>query len=157
MIFAIKPASKKEKPVIFRLLQPYVEELSHFPDDNPDYKDENGIYPCAYLDSYWQENGKYAYILYGDKKLAGFALVIKEGENWEMAEFYVLPEFRRHGLGSACALDIFRKHPGEWRIGFNKHNEASRAIWQGLAERLSKRDIFTGESDTSHDYIRFSV
>ena len=157
MTFSIKPATIEQKQIIYALIQPYLDELSHFPDQNPDPKDGNGVYLYPDLDAYWQEAARYPYLLYSNSKIAGFALVRLDGEHWEMAEFYVLPEFRRRGLAMTCATEIFKRHPGEWRIGFNKHNQPSRALWQKLAEHLSKGEILAGEEDTNHDYIRFSV
>jgi len=157
MVFSTKSATIEEKQVIRNLLQPYLDELSHFPDQDADYKDEDGIYYHPYLDAYWRERERYSYLLYSDHTISGFALVRQEHELWEMAEFYVLPEFRRHGLALTCATDIFNKHPGKWKIGYNKHNQPSRALWQKLAERLSKGDILIGELDESHDFICFAV
>ena len=159
MTFAVKLAIIKEKQLISTLIQPYLDELSHFPDEHMDDKDKNGTYHYSYLDAYWRENTRYPYLLYSDNKIAGFALVRQNREHWEMAEFYVLPEFRRRGLGTACAVDIFRKHPGNWEIHFNKHNQASRILWQNLADRLSRGAILVCEyeSDTSHDCIRFLI
>ena len=157
MVFSTKLATIEEKQVIRSLLQPYLDELSHFPDQDADYKGEDGIYHYPYLDAYWQERERYPYLLYSDHTISGFALVRQEHELWEMAEFYVLPEFRRHGLALTCATDIFNKHPGKWKIGYNKHNQPSRALWQKLAERLSKGDILIGELDESHDFICFAV
>ena len=153
----VKPATIEEQHVVSSLLQPYLDELSSFPDEYPDYKDENGIYDYPHLDAYWQEDERYPYLLYSNSTIAGFALVRRNDEHWEMAEFYVLPDFRRCGLGTACAREIFEKHTGEWEIGFNKHNEASRSLWQRLAEHLSKSSILSGELDTSHDYVHFST
>ena len=157
MAFSIKPASLKEKPIIHSLLQPYLDELSRFPDEHPDDKDKNGIYLYPYLDAYWKDKLRFPYLFYADKNLAGFALVRKSMEHWEMAEFYVKPEYRRRGLAESCGIDIFRRHPGTWRIGFNKHNDASRALWKKLVKRLSNNIITEVEADGSHDYIRFDV
>ena len=74
MKFSIKTAEISEKETIFGLLQPYLTELSQFPDENPDYKDENGIYLYPYLDDYWREESRYPYLLYVYDTLAGFAL-----------------------------------------------------------------------------------
>ena len=157
MSFSVKPASLQEKPIIKSLLQPYLNELSLFPDEHPDYKDENGIYLYPYLDAYWREKERFPYLFYGDGILAGFAIVRKDADHWEMSEFYVKPEFRRLGLATACATAIFKKHPAIWRIGFNKHNQASRNLWLKLARKLSKRNISEGEKDASHDYLIFNV
>lgn len=156
MKFSIKPADISEKETIFKLLQPYLTELSRFPDENPDYKDENGIYLYPYLDNYWEEAFRFPYIFYADDELAGLALVRKDRDKWQVAEFYVLPEFRRRGLAMKCAEDIFRIQTGGWAIAFNKHNNPSRQLWKKLADKLAEGDIKEGEADGSHDYIRFS-
>ena len=157
MTFSVKSAVIEEKVAIFTLLQPYLDELSRFPNENLDYKDENGTYLYPYLNIYWREDERFPYLLYDGGKLVGFALVRQDGEHWEMAEYYIIPEFRRRGLGEACAADILKKHLGEWRLGFNKQNLASRNLWRKLAENLSNGNIEEGESDASHDYICFSV
>ena len=74
-----------------------------------------------------------------------------------MAEFFILPEFRRRGIVFTCAINIFRKHPGKWEIRFNKHNIPSRSLWNKLADNVSKGTVSAGQLDLSHDYIRFSV
>src|SRR4030042_2057135 len=157
MSFSIKPAILKEKPIIHSLLQPYLDELSRFPDENPDYKDENGIYLYPYLDAYWEEESRFPYLFYIDKKPAGFALVRKVDDHWEMSEYYVKPEYRRRRLGATCAKLVFRNHPGAWRIGFNKANQNSRNLWTKLAGNLASGQIEAGETAASHDYIRFFV
>lgn len=157
MVFTLRAALAEEKPIIFDLLQVYMDELSHFPDENPDYKDENGVYAYPYLDAYWQEDVRFPYLLYADGYVGGFALVRRDGEHWEMAEFYVSPQFRRCGLAMACVTEIFEKHPGHWKIMYNKHNQAGRALWQKLAERCSTGVVVAGEEDGSHDYVRFLV
>ena len=155
--FRIEPAPIQAKDAIFSLLQQYLTELSLFPDENIDYKDVNGVYLYPYLDNYWQEKERYPYILYSDGTPAGFALVRLDGDHWEMAEFYVKPEFRRRGLAESCVKQIFQKHPGLWRIGFNKHNQASSNLWYKLAESLASGNIKKGNMDNSHEYILFEV
>jgi len=59
MDFNIHAATLNEKPIIHALIQPYLTELSNFPDENPDYKDADGIYIYPYLDAYWQEKERF--------------------------------------------------------------------------------------------------
>lgn len=157
MDYSIRPAKIIEKKIIFALLQPYLTELSRFPDEHMDYKDENGIYLYPYLDAYWQEKERYPYLLCDNGKIAGFALVRKDADHWELAEFYVKPVFRRRGLAEACAAEILHRHLGSWKISFNKHNLAGRSLWRKLAKNLSRGDIKEDELDISHDYVRFPV
>ena len=159
MRFFIKPALIEEKQVIFNLIQHYLDELSRFPDEEPDYKDADGVYQYRYLDAYWTEKERFPYLMRCEENIAGFALVrvkVEDGGLWEIAEFYVLPEFRQRGLAMASVTEIFKRHPGEWKIMFNKHNQPGRALWQKVAERFSKGDILT-ESDASHEYLCFTV
>jgi predicted acetyltransferase len=157
MSVIIKPASVEEKQTIFSLLQFYLKELSQFPDEQIEYLDQDGVYHYPYLDAYWLDNERYPYILLTNNEIAGFALVRQESTHWEMAEFYILPEFRRRGLATTSVLDIFKKHAGMWQIEFNKHNQAGRALWLKIAKRSSKNDILFGYLKTGHDYISFSV
>jgi predicted acetyltransferase len=128
-----------------------------FPDEHPDYKDAAGVYLYPYLDAYWQEDERFPYLLYSGNDLAGFALVRKVEGHWEMAEFYVKSDFRRHGLGRTCAAALLTSHPGAWRIEFNRHNLPSRNLWKNLAEHLGKGKTTTAKTDGSHDFIEFVV
>jgi predicted acetyltransferase len=157
MDFSIQPAKISEKKIIFALLQPYLSELSRFPDEHVDYKDENGIYIYPYLDAYWREEESFPYLLYDRDKIAGFALVRKDNDLWELAEFYVKPIYRRRSLAETCAAEIFRRHQGTWKISFNKFNRASRGLWRKLGKNISDGEITEGEIDKSHDFIRFSM
>ncbi|MBN1644270.1 MAG: GNAT family N-acetyltransferase [Dehalococcoidales bacterium] len=157
MPFTVKPASLKEKTIIHTLIQPYLFELSRFPDEHAEYGNKSGIYLYPYLDAYWQEKERLPYLLYSEGILAGFALVRKDGDHWEMAEFYIKPEFRRRGLGEYSAAVLFEKHFGLWKISYNKHNVASQNLWNKLAIRFTKDDIKKGKMDASHDYLVFQV
>src|SRR3990170_3553365 len=105
----IKLAKISEKETIKNLLQPYLTELSVFPDEDPDYKDRNGTYLYPYLDAYWKEKERFPYLMYCEEQIAGFALVrvrVEDDGLWEIAEFYVLLEFRRRGLAMTCITEI---------------------------------------------------
>ena len=157
MEYIIKCAEIGDKIIISKLLQPYLSELAQFEDIRPDQPNASGEYEYQYLESYWTEKDRYPYLFYLKEKLAGLAFVRKEENYYSMAEFYILPEFRRLGLGMAFAIEIFKKHTGVWKIGFNKQNIPSRQLWKKLAQNLAHSDVEEGETDISHDYISFSV
>jgi len=153
----VKPADISQKSLIRSFIQDYLTELSQFPDENPDYQDEQGIFHYPYLDDYWRNPERFPFIISYDEKQVGFAFVRKVDDHWEMAEYYVLPGFRRRRLGFSCAAKIIKNHPGLWKIGFNKQNYPSRQLWKKLAHILGHDDIEEGQLDDSHDYIFFSV
>jgi predicted acetyltransferase len=155
--FSVRPGVPEEKTTIHSLLQPYLDELCRFPGEIAEYKDEYGVYQYPYLDAYWQETERLPYLIFVEEKPAGFALVSKYDDQWNMAEFYIKPELRRRGLGEAAALDILSKHPGLWQISFNRHNSAGQKLWYKLAGKSAKGEIVEGHLDANHEYLRFPV
>jgi predicted acetyltransferase len=153
----ITKATFGEKQTIHSLWKPYIDELINSYYKSQDYKDEDEVYHYPWLDNYWQEETKFPYLILSGKEVAGFALVSYDRDYWRITEFYILPKFRRLGVAFDCATEIFRKYPGNWEISFNKHNFPSRSLWQKVADNLSKGVISTGQTSSSHDYIRFSV
>ncbi len=157
MDFLLSPAALFEKEVIRSLLQPYLEELSQLPGENPPYKDSSGMYHYSYLNAYWQESDRFPYLIFVEEKPGGFALVSKHDNQWKMAEFYVRPEFRRQGIGEKVALGIFYKHPGDWHISFNKHNVPGRRLWKKLAGQFTRGVVEETKLDSGHNFVCFSV
>jgi len=157
MKYTVKPAELNDKIIIRSLLHPYLSEIAEFDKISPARLNESGEYDYPYLDNYWIEKDRYPYLFYWNEEVAGFALVRREGDYCEMAEFYVLPEFRRRGLGIICATDAIRRHAGEWNIEFSKQNQVGRQFWKKLVCKLATGDIKEGQVGVGRDYFQFSV
>jgi len=153
----IKIVTTKEKQIILKLWKPYIDELFSSYYKKSDYRDEEEVYRYPLLDIYWQEDTSIPYLVLSGKEVAGFALVSYDRDYWRINEFYILPEFRGLGVAFDCAVEICRNHPGNWEISFHKHNFPGRSLWQKLADNLMQGAVSTGQSSSSHDYIRFSV
>lgn len=153
----VKKATAEEKQIIVKLWKPYIDELFSSFYKRPEYKEEDEIYQYPLLDIYWQEDTNIPYLVLSDKKVTGFALVSYDRDYWRINEFYIIPEFRRLGIAFDSAAQICRKHPGNWEISYNKHNLPGRSLWQKLAVNLSHSPVSTGQSSSSHEYMRFSI
>jgi predicted acetyltransferase len=63
--------------------------------------------------AYWKESNKYPYLIWVNKKLAGFVLVQKGSpiddnpEIWDITEFFLMRKFRQKGIGELVAREIF--------------------------------------------------
>jgi predicted acetyltransferase len=152
----IKIASIKEKPLLENLLQSYLDELSKYPGENLS-RNSNGFYPYIYLDYYWKDDDRYPYLLFSDNEITGFAMVRKADTNWEMAEFYVLPEYRRKGSGLTYACEILGRHPGDWIIEYNEENATGSRLWNKLAVEKAVSGIEYGQSENGHLYLKFNT
>jgi predicted acetyltransferase/ADP-ribose pyrophosphatase YjhB (NUDIX family) len=120
-----------ERPALANLLELYLHEFSAFDDAEIG---ADGRYGYVYLDTYWAEPGRTAFLIQVDGRLAGFALVrtVEAGENplYSIAEFFVLRKYRRLGVGRAAAQAIFDLFPGRWQVNQDAANLAAKAFWR---------------------------
>ncbi len=53
-----------------------------------------------------------------------------------MAEFYVVPDCRRAGVGARAAAEIIDSLPASWEIGISASHDAARAFWAHVVRRI---------------------
>lgn len=59
---------------------------------------------------------------------------------WDMAEFFVLRGYRRRGIGTRIAHEVWRRFPGQWEVRVMHSNVSAHHFW---AHAIS---IFAGEA-----------
>jgi predicted acetyltransferase len=57
-----------------------------------------------------------------------------------MAEFFVLRGYRRRGIGTAVAHEVWRRFPGFWEVRAMPSNRAGHDFWKRAIS------VFTGET-----------
>lgn len=102
--------AKENSEIFHRLLQCYEAEFSKITKKIPN---EDGLFP---LDI--QLGGSiFGLILFCKNQPIGVAAVESKTSNiYEGKEFYVVPSFRRLGVGAQFAYLLFSTYPGEWEI-----------------------------------------
>ncbi len=115
-----------EQPVLGRLLELYAHDFSER--TGADVGDD-GTFGWRFLDRYWAEPDRHAFLFRIDGKLAGFALV-RSGDPHDMAEFFVLRKYRRGGVGTDAARAVFARFPGEWQTRQQFENAGATAFWR---------------------------
>lgn len=127
----------EQKGQLFDMMQIYIREFSRFEPVEPD---ENGIYPYPPFDSYWKEKDRHPYFIMVDGKRAGLVLVNRNHyvrmlhQSRSIAEFFVLPEYRRLGVGSRAARMLTESFGGWWQLMMHPKNEPSHGFWQRTFE-----------------------
>lgn len=144
MSIIIRPATLADKQAIAAMLQDYLRELSqYFAPDQP--KADHYDYP--YLDDYWMEPGeRFPFLISAEGETAGFAFVncysrLGQDNTWSMAEFYVLPDFRRAGVGVRAAEEIFRLFPGGWEVAVLASNDPAHTFWPHVMARVATNSV----------------
>jgi predicted acetyltransferase len=111
------------------------------------------------LGRYWVDRERYPYLIRVGARLAGFVLVRWHPElcAHELAEFYVMPRFRRRGVGSIAARTAFARHPGAWYLQILAGNAPAQAFWRGLAPPSAHADERRAANGRGYTLLLFTV
>lgn len=126
-----------ERELLFRLLQYSLYEESAR-DGNEIGAD--GLFAYPRFDGYFTDPDREAYLILGKDggRLLGFAMLhpypIVFPFRYSVAEFMVLPPYRRQGVGRAAALACFRTHPGTWEVSPSLGSEGAYRFWERVIE-----------------------
>ena len=136
---AIEQVTFSEKEIVRQLLEFNSYEFSRFVDADLDV---HGRFGYRWLDHYWTEPGRHPFTIRVGGRIAGLALV-REGAPHQIAEFLVMPKYRRAGVGTDAARLIFRRFPGRWEVHQVPGNDAATAFWRraipvGFSERTDE-------------------
>jgi predicted acetyltransferase len=134
------PATLDQQPIMANLLQLYAHDFSEFHavDLSPE-----GRFIYKQLPLYWSEPNRYPFLIWIEGSPAGFALVKRGSEFsgaanvWDMAEFFVLREFRRRSIGTQAVQEVWSRFPGAWEIRVLQANVAAFRFWQRAISRIT--------------------
>ncbi len=137
-------ADKKE--VLFRLLQYslYEESLGDQSDLN-----EDALFDYPWFERYFTEEEREAYFIRecGTDRLLGFVMintyVQRCSYGHSIAEFMILPKFRRNHIGKKAAFQCFGKHEGNWEVSPAYGSEQAYLFW---------KNVINGYTDGNHQY-----
>jgi predicted acetyltransferase len=149
MHVALVEAAAGDKPVLRRMMELYQYDFSEIEDTD---LDEHGCFGYRYLDHYWAEPGRWPFLVRADGRLAGFALaraLPEAAELLQVAEFFVMRRYRRHGVGRAAAELLFGWRPALWTVPVVARNHAALAFWERVLARYPTDRVTTrpGGSD----------
>lgn len=127
------PASPEQRPIVANLLELYSHDFSEVVDLT---LGADGRFGYEALTSYWTDSTRHPFLVRADGRLAGFVFVRKGSEIssdpdiWDMTEFFVVRGFRRLGLGTRLAGQIWDRFPGKWEVRVIDRHRNAKAFWQ---------------------------
>lgn len=133
MSMTLQLVSKEDKSVLSQLIQLYNYDFSIYTDED---LNRHGFYPFGRLDSYFLEPDRFAYFILEQGNLAGFVLVnsycefLGDKGDHAIAEFFVMQKYRRKGIGSKAAMQVFDLHPGRWEVDQMHNNIPAQKFWR---------------------------
>lgn len=162
----LEPCGPERRPTLETLFQLYIHDFSEFwaGTDRGELQEDGRFPDYPYLDRYWSEPGRSAWLIRADGHLAGFAMlggVSHSGlpADHDMAEFFVARKHRRSGVGFTAASQLIRARPGQWEIAVVRANVAALGFWRRVAEaaapRVEELDLADGRWNGA--ILRFQV
>lgn len=142
------PAAQDQEPILANLLELYTHDFSEFHDVELGV---DGRFGYRYLSLYWIESDRYPFLVKMNGKLAGFVLIKRGSEVsddatiWDMTEFFIIRKYRRYGIGTHAAHEVWRRFPGRWEIRVLEQNHSGHKFWE--------RAIATFLGRTSHSAL----
>jgi predicted acetyltransferase len=126
-------AAPEHQPVLANLLELYAHDFSEFHDLE---LGTDGRFGYRHLPLYWSEPGRHPFLVTMDGKLAGLVFVKRGSEIsgsesiWDMAEFFVVRGYRRRGIGTEIAHQVWRRFPGLWEVRAMQSNPPACHFWE---------------------------
>jgi len=136
----VLPATSEHEPVLSNLLELYAHDFSEFSDLKIGADGRFGYDP---LPLYWREPDRFPFLVTANGGLAGFVLVQQgsqvtgAGQVWDMAEFFVLRGYRRHGVGLRVTHDVWKMFPGHWEVRVTDKNLVAQEFWKHAISRFT--------------------
>lgn len=133
----------EDKDILYRLLQ-----YSLFEESLTDQNEMNNeaIFEYKYFDSYFQDNNREAYIIKEQEtnKILGFAMVNqymqKSKDGYSIAEFMIVPKYRRLKIGKRVAIELFNMHKGNWEVKPSYGSAVALAFWKSVIDEYTQND-----------------
>ncbi len=139
-------ATPADSVLLSNLLELYIHDLSAaFPHVT---MGADGRFGYAQLPLYWSDRERrFAYLIQHDSQTAGFALATRgspaseDPEVYDVAEFFVLRQLRRSGVGRRAARLLWQDLPGKWVVRVSEANSTGFAFWRRAVAEFTKSDV----------------
>jgi predicted acetyltransferase len=135
----LRPIRPREIGAVRRLVQLYIYDLGGaYWDVEP-----TGLFGSpAWHRRFWSGRGRHLFVIRVRGRLAGFVLVRDRAHfagalAREIGEFFVLRKYRRRGVGTRAALEVFGRFPGAWELVELSWNVPAQRFWRRLIRRVA--------------------
>lgn len=143
MDIILEKVEECKKDVLYRLLQ-----YSLFEESISDQNDmnEEALFEYPWFEHYFTEEGREACFIRekGTDKLLGFAMINTYVQRFDsghsIAEFMVLPKFRRNNIGKKAAFACFGRYSGNWEVSPSYGSERAYLFWKHVIDEYSGKN-----------------
>lgn len=139
----LEKVDNTDRDTLYRLLQYSLFELSEF--DLRDINDK-AIFEYKYFDKYFISDDRDAFFIRkkDTNKLLGFAMlntymkICDVGHS--IAEFMVLPKYRRNKIGKTVAMELFNRYRGNWEVKPSFNSKKAYLFWENVVKEYTNNN-----------------
>lgn len=132
MNYILEKVTEDKKDILYRLLQ-----YSLFEESETDLNEMNNecLFEYKWFDDYFIEKDREAFFIkeVETNKILGFAMINtymqKFTEGHSIAEFMIIPKYRRKKIGKKVANELFNMYRGNWEIKPSYGSQKAYNFW----------------------------
>src|SRR5437763_148543 len=136
-------ATPQDAALLSNLLELYLHDLSEaFPAIE---LGADGRFGYEKLPLYWSEpERRFAFFIKLEGRVAGFVLATRgspatdDPEVFDIAEFFVLRQHRRSGVGRRAAFLLWNRFPGRWIVRVSEGNPGAIPFWADVIAEFAR-------------------
>ena len=141
--FKLERVGLEDKDILFRLLQ-----YSLFEESINDGNEMNNdaVFEYKKFDRYFSDKDRNAFFIKRkeDNKLIGFVMINtymqKNADGHSIAEFMIIPKYRRLKIGKMVAIELFNMHKGIWKVKPSYGSERAFLFWKNVIDEYTKNN-----------------
>lgn len=135
----LKSVQITEEKLLFNLLQKYLYELSLYYGDDVDAE---GNIPYNYFKDYFWDETRKALLIVKENVVVGFVMLnqhsnIGGNPDHVIAEFCVLPKYRRLHIAKEVFELLMKTYPGKWEVKCSNQNIPAVKLWNKVTKPYS--------------------
>ena len=157
-------ATLEQAPILANLLELYIHDFSEFLELAPG---PDGRFGYDQAPLYWSDPCRYPFLAWVDGELAGLVLIKSDSNRetapaedaalWDIAEFFILRGYRRRGIGTQIAHEVWRRFPGNWQVRVMEINPSAIRFWErAIAEFTGQPTAFQNMEKDGKSWRVFS-
>lgn len=156
MNYKIVKVNDNEKDKLYRLLQYALYDGSQYIDNEIN---DNCIFEYKWFDNYFTDDDRDAYFIKDGDKFLGMAMVnenLKFNNSGKcIAEFLIMPMYRRNHIGKKVAYDIFEMFKGDWEVQPMENNPIAYSFWKNIINEYTNENYII-KNDGVEDVFIFN-
>jgi len=144
MIVELIHVKINDKLTLKSLLELYDSEPNDYEEDD---EGEQEPYEYKYLEHYFKEKDWLAYFIMVDDDYAGFVMINPMPEvsdiltDYSLSEFFVIPKYRRCGVGKLAVYKILDMYKGKWQLTRDPRDKNSVPFWNKVINEYTNGDF----------------